>query len=60
AQGRAGVEAVHVGRLYRDGAAPLRRPRLFATLPVASLTASPSPAELLTLADDGLELEVMA
>ena len=59
AQGRAGVEAVHVARLYRDGDAPGRHPRLFATLPVASLTAFPSPAELLTLADDGLELEVM-
>jgi hypothetical protein len=34
-------------------------PRLFARLPVASLTAVPQAAELLTLANDPVELEVL-
>lgn len=59
AQAVAGVQAVHVTRLYRVGQAPALVPRLFAALPVASLTGQPLPAELLTLADEPVELEVM-
>ncbi|MDG5976470.1 hypothetical protein H010_14481 [Hydrogenophaga taeniospiralis CCUG 15921] len=59
AQAVAGVQAVHVTRLYRVGQAPGLVPRLFAALPVASLTGQPLPAELLTLADEPVELEVM-
>lgn len=55
-----GVEAVQVTRLYRDGKAPASKARLFAALPVASLTALPMAAELLTLSDGPLELEVLA
>jgi hypothetical protein len=54
-----GVEAAHVTRLYRVGTFVFFAPRLFATLPVASLTSAPTPAELLTLADDGLDVEVL-
>lgn len=59
AQAVAGVQAVHVTRLHRVGQAPGLLPRLFAALPVASLTGQPLPAELLTLADEPVELEVM-
>jgi hypothetical protein len=59
AQAVAGVVAVHVTRLYRVGAAALFNPRLFASVPVASLTGVPVAAELLTLADAGIELEVL-
>lgn len=59
AQAVAGVQAVHVTRLHRVGQAPGVVPRLFAALPVASLTGQPLPAELLTLADEPVELEVM-
>lgn len=59
AQSVSGVEAVHVTRLYRVGEAVGVVPRLFAALPVASLTALPNAAELLTLADDVIELEVL-
>ena len=59
AQAVAGVQAVHVTRLHRVGQAPGLVPRLFAALPVASLTGQPLPAELLTLADEPVELEVM-
>ena len=59
AQAVRGVEAVHVTALYRAGQAPDMVPRLFATLPVASLTGIPQPAELLTLSDGPLELEVL-
>ncbi|KAA3653161.1 MAG: putative baseplate assembly protein [Proteobacteria bacterium] len=60
AQGVAGVVAVHVTRLYRVGQSPtVVVPRLFAALPVASLTAVPPAAELLTLAADPIELEVL-
>ncbi len=59
AQAVAGVQAVHVTRLYRVGQVPALVPRLFAALPVASLTGQPLPAELLTLADEPVELEVM-
>ena len=54
-----GVKAVHVSRLHRDSKLPTLVPRLFATLPVASLTGLPQPAELLTLADAPIELEVL-
>jgi hypothetical protein len=59
AQSVTGVVAAHVTRLYRSGAAAVLNPRLFATLPVASLTALPAPAELLTIGDGALELEVL-
>ncbi|PMR66870.1 putative baseplate assembly protein [Halomonas heilongjiangensis] len=59
AQAVKGVVAVHVTRLHRLGQAPAVVPRLFASLPVASLTGLPPAAELLTLADDSLELEVL-
>jgi hypothetical protein len=59
AQAVAGVVAVHVSRLYRVGQAAVLNPRLFASVPVASLTTIPAAAELLTLADTGIELEVL-
>lgn len=59
AQGVRGVEAVHVTRLYRLGSPPALVPRLFASVPVASLTALPQAAELLTVADAPIELEVL-
>jgi len=57
-----GVEAAHVVHLYRSepGAVPALTPRLAASLPVVSLTAPPSAAELLTLSADPLELEVLS
>jgi hypothetical protein len=57
AQAVEGVAAVHVTRLHRAGEPAVVVPRLFAALPVASLTALPQAAELLTLADDPIELE---
>ncbi|HUG29453.1 MAG TPA: putative baseplate assembly protein [Candidatus Limnocylindria bacterium] len=60
AQGVDGVEAAHVIYLYREGEAATLAPRIFARLPVASLTALPEPAELLTLTDDPVELDVMS
>ena len=59
AQAVAGVVAVQVLRLHRSDAAPGLVPRLFASLPVASLTGVPAAAELLTLADGPLELEIL-
>ena len=60
AQGVDGVVAVHVTRLHRLGQNPNQVvPRLFAALPVASLTPVPQAAELLTLADAPIELEVL-
>lgn len=59
AQGVAGVEAVHIIRLYREGEPPALTPRLFARLPTAALTTLPEPAELLTLTSEPIELEVM-
>ncbi|OYD54380.1 hypothetical protein CGK74_06135 [Thauera propionica] len=59
AQGVRGVEAAHVARLHRSGQPSAQHPRLFATLPQPSLTAVPAPAELLTLATNGLEVEVL-
>ena len=58
-QAVAGVEAVHVTRLHRTDEPAGLRPRLFATVPVATLAGLPDPAELLTLADAPIELEVM-
>jgi hypothetical protein len=55
----AGVQAVQVSRLYRQGQAAGLVPRLYAALPVASLSGLPQAAELLTLADEPLELEVL-
>lgn len=59
AQAVRGVEAVHVTRLHRSGTSPTVVPRLFATLPVASLTKLPQAAELLTLDAAPIELEVL-
>jgi predicted phage baseplate assembly protein len=61
AQGVDGVQAAHVVALYRaaPGAVAVLEPRLSATVPVVSLTAAPTPAELLTLSDAPLELGVM-
>jgi hypothetical protein len=60
AQAVAGVEAVHVAELHRvDAPAPASVPRLFAALPIASLTALPAPAELLTLDAGPLTLDLM-
>lgn len=55
-----GVVAVQVRRLHWSGQSPIVVPRLFARLPVASPTTLPQAAELLTLADTPLELELMA
>ena len=60
AQGVAGVRAVQVTRLHRPGQGPVVVPRLLARLPVPSLTALPQAAELLTVADAPIELELMA
>ena len=50
AQAVAGVEAVNVSELHRsDAPSPVFVPRLFAALPIASLTQLPLAAELLTL-----------
>lgn len=54
-----GVEAVHVTRLHRSDAPVAVTPRIFATVPLASLTLLPQAAELLTLADEPIELEVL-
>lgn len=59
AQSVSGVEAVHVTRLQRSDAGVPFSPRLFAMLPVASLTLLPEAAELLTLADEAVELEAL-
>jgi len=59
AQAVKGVEAVHLTRLHRVGESVDTVPRLFSKLPVASLTELPKAAELLTLADEAIELEVL-
>ena len=59
AQGVRGVEAAHVAQLYRAGQSPGQQARLFAAVPQASLTTPPAPADLLTLANAGLEVEVL-
>ena len=56
----AGVEAVQVIELHRaDTPSPLFVPRVFAELPVASLTGEPLAAELLVLDDAHVKLELM-
>jgi hypothetical protein len=59
--GVAGVEAAHITYLYRldNGATPKLEPRLFAALPVASLSVEPMPAELLLLNDKVSTVEVL-
>ena len=60
AHGVAGVVAVHVAELHRSLApSPAFVPRLFAELPVASLTALPLAAELLTLDAGPLTLDAL-
>ncbi|MDB5979770.1 MAG: hypothetical protein JWQ69_785 [Pseudomonas sp.] len=59
AQGVPGVAAVQITRLYRQGQPPGVVPRLFAAVPVPTLVGLPLAAELLTLADLPIELEVM-
>jgi len=59
AQSVVGVEAVHVTRLHRVGDSLGVIPRLFASVPVATSSGLPRAAELLTLADDAIELEVL-
>jgi hypothetical protein len=54
-----GVQAAHVVHLHVDGVVPALEPRLSAALPVVSLSAAPTPAELLTLSHAPLELGVM-
>ncbi|WP_068827022.1 putative baseplate assembly protein [Pseudomonas sp. BMS12] len=55
----AGVEAVQVTRLYRQGQPAGLVPRLYATLPVASPSGLPQAAQLLTLSAAPVELEVL-
>jgi len=60
AQAVTGVEAVHVSELHRvDTPLPAFAPRLFAALPIASLTALPAAAELLTLDVAPLTLDLL-
>lgn len=60
AQAVTGVEAVQVVELHRvDSPSPVFVPRLFAALPVASLTAAPAAAELLLLDATPIQLEPM-
>jgi hypothetical protein len=59
AQGVPGVAAVQVTHLYRQGQPPALVPRVFAARPVPTLVGLPLAAELLTLADMPVELEVM-
>jgi predicted phage baseplate assembly protein len=60
AQAVTGVEAVQVVELHRvDSPSPVFVPRLFAALPVASLTAAPAAAELLLLDAAPIQLEPM-
>ncbi len=60
AQAVTGVEAVQVVELHRvDAPSPVFVPRLFAVLPLASLTAAPAAAELLLLDDAPIQLEPM-
>lgn len=59
AQGVPGVAAVQVTLLYRQGQPPTVVPRVFAARPVPTLVGLPLAAELLTLADMPVELEVM-
>ena len=60
AHGVAGVVAVHVTELHRtDTPSPALVPRIFAALPVASLTVLPLAAELLTLDAAPLTLDLL-
>lgn len=60
AQGVSGVEAVSVAELHRvDAPTPVRVPRLFPALPLASVAGTPLPAELLSLDSGPLVLEQM-
>lgn len=60
AQSVTGVEAVQVVELHRfDVPTPVCVPRLFAALPVPSLTKAPAAAELLFLDDGPIQLEQM-
>ncbi len=61
AQAVPGIEGVHITQLYRAGDAPPSSvtPRLFARLPVASLTHLPLAAELLTVDVNAIQLEVL-
>lgn len=60
AQNVSGVEAVHVPQLHRSTTpVPVFVPRLFAALPVASLTTVPLAAELLTLDAAPLQLDLL-
>uniref|UniRef100_UPI003569FA5A putative baseplate assembly protein n=1 Tax=Neptunomonas sp. TaxID=1971898 RepID=UPI003569FA5A len=61
AQAVHGIVGVHITRLYRAGD-PLPAnviPRLFARLPVASLSSLPLAAELLTVDENAIQLEVL-
>jgi hypothetical protein len=59
-QSVAGVEAVHVAGLRRsDAPGPIFVPRLFAALPLGSISGAPLAAELLTLDPAPLSLELM-
>ena len=61
AQAVSGVAAVHVAELHRvDTPVPPFVPRLFAALPIASISALPAPAELLTLDAGALTLDLLA
>ena len=56
----AGVAAVHVAELHRtDTPSPVFVPRIFAALPIASLTVLPLAAELLTLDPAPLTLDIL-
>jgi predicted phage baseplate assembly protein len=60
AQAVSGVAAVHVAELHRvDTPVPPFVPRLFAALPIASISALPAPAELLTLDPGPLTLDLL-
>jgi hypothetical protein len=60
AQNVGGVEAVHVPQLHRsDAPSPIFVPRLYAASPLASLTTVPLAAELLTLDDAPLQLDLL-
>lgn len=61
AQAVRGIEGVHITQLYRVGDPPPANviPRLFARLPVASLSNLPFAAELLTVDESAIQLEVL-
>ncbi|SFG14444.1 putative baseplate assembly protein [Neptunomonas qingdaonensis] len=61
AQAVRGIAGVHITQLYRAGDPPPANviPRLFARLPVASLSSLPLAAELLTVDENAIQLEVL-